>query len=192
MYLLPANRDSWMCFPYVIKRHALGRGIMPSHIEKQTLISFYGSKGKMWQKICSIQFSSKDMNPTVLKHIVYSTLYMLLIKTKCSTSKAFDYTTIVIVICYIIIINIKGSISSVAQFCPTLCNPMNRSTPGLSVHHQLPEFTQTHVHWVTDTIQPSHPLSSPSPPAPNPSQHQSLFQWVNSSNEVAKVLEFQL
>ena len=59
---------------------------------------------------------------------------------------------------------------------PTLCNPMNRSMPGLPVHHQLPEFTQTHVHRVSDAIQPSHPLSFPSPPAPNPSQHQSLFQ----------------
>ena len=66
--------------------------------------------------------------------------------------------------------------SSVAQSCPTLCDPMNCSTPGLPVHHQLPEFTQTHVHRVSDAIQPSHPLSSPSPPAPNPSQHQSLFQ----------------
>ena len=73
-----------------------------------------------------------------------------------------------------------------------LCDPMNCSTPGLPVHHQLPEFTQTHVHRVSDAIQPSHPLSSPSPPAPNPSQHQSLFQWVNSLHEVAKVLEFQL
>ena len=82
--------------------------------------------------------------------------------------------------------------SSVAQSCPTLCNPMNHSTPGLPVYHQLPEFTQTHVHRVSDAIQPSHPLSSPSPPAPDPSQHQSLFQWVNSSHEVAKVLEFQL
>ena len=82
--------------------------------------------------------------------------------------------------------------SSVAQSCPTLCDPMNRSTPGLPVHHQLPEFTQTHVHRVGDAIQPSHPLSSLSPPAPNPSQHQSLSQWVNSSHEVAKVLEFQL
>ena len=81
--------------------------------------------------------------------------------------------------------------SSVAQSCPTLCDPMNRSTPGLSVHHQHPEFTQTHGHWVSDAIQPSHPLSSPSLPAPNPSQHQSLFQWVNSSHQVAKVLEFQ-
>ena len=81
---------------------------------------------------------------------------------------------------------------SVAQSCPTLCDPMNRSTPGFPVHHHLPEFTETHVHRVSDAIQPSHSLSSPSPPAPNPSQHQSLFQWVNSSHEVAKVLEFQL
>ena len=82
--------------------------------------------------------------------------------------------------------------SSVTQSCPTLCDPMNHSTPGLPVHHQLPEFTQTHVHRIGDAIQPSHPLSSPSPPAPNPSHHQGLFQWVNSSHEVAKVLEFQL
>ena len=76
--------------------------------------------------------------------------------------------------------------------CPTLCDPMNRSMPGLPVHHQLPEFTKTHIHRVSDAIQPSHPLSSPSPLAPNPSHHQSLFQWVNSSHEVAKGLEFQL
>ena len=69
---------------------------------------------------------------------------------------------------------------------------MNCSTPALSVHHQLPEFTQTHIHWVSDTIQSSHPLSSPSSPAPNPSQHQRLFQLVKSSQEVAKVLELQL
>ena len=76
--------------------------------------------------------------------------------------------------------------SSVTQSWLTLWDPMNRSTPGLPVHHQLPEFTQTHAHWVSDVIQPSHPLSSPSPPAPNPSEHHSLFQWVNSSH-VAKV-----
>jgi len=86
----------------------------------------------------------------------------------------------------------SDQIRSVAQSCLTLCDPMNHSTPGLPVHHQLPELTQTHVHRVSDAIQPSHPLSSPSPPAPNPSQHQSLFQWVNSSHEVARVLEFQL
>ena len=66
--------------------------------------------------------------------------------------------------------------SSVAQSCPTLCDPMSCSTPALPVHHQFPEFTQTHVHRVGDAIQPSHPLSSPSPPAPNPSQHQGLFK----------------
>ena len=82
--------------------------------------------------------------------------------------------------------------SSVTQSCPTLCSSMNRSMPGLPVHHQLPEFIQTHVHQVSDAIQPSHPLSSPSPPAPNPSQHLSVSQWVSSSHEVAKVLEFQL
>ena len=86
----------------------------------------------------------------------------------------------------------QSVISSVAQSCPTLCNPMNFSTPGLPVHHQLPEFTQTHVHWVDDAIQPSHPLSSPSPPAFSLSQHQGLFKWVSSSYQVAKVLEFQL
>ena len=74
----------------------------------------------------------------------------------------------------------------------TLCDPMNCSMPGLPVHYKLLEFTQTHAHRVGDAIKPSHPLLSPSPPAPNPSQHQGLFQWVNSSHEVAKVLEFQL
>ena len=82
--------------------------------------------------------------------------------------------------------------SSVTQSCLTLCDPMDCSTPGLPVHHQLPEFTQTHVHQVSDVIQQSHPLSSPSPPAFYPSQHQGLFQWVSSSHQVAKLLEFQL
>ena len=81
--------------------------------------------------------------------------------------------------------------SSVAQSCPTLCNPMNCSTSGLPVYHQLPEFTQTHVHRVGDAIQPSHPLSSPSP-AFSLSHHQGLFQWVSSSHQAAKVLELQL
>ena len=88
--------------------------------------------------------------------------------------------------------NYSVHFSSVTQSFLTLCGPMNRSTPGLPVHYQLPEFTQTHVRRVSDAIQPSHPLSSPSPPAPNPSQHQSLVQCVNSSHEVVKVLEFQL
>ena len=80
--------------------------------------------------------------------------------------------------------------SSVAKLCLTLCDLMNGSTPGLPVHHQLPECTQTHVHQVDDAIQPSHLLSSPSPPALNLSQHQGLFQWVSSLHQVAKILEF--
>ena len=93
--------------------------------------------------------------------------------------------------------NIKQScgslqFSSVTQPHPTLCNPMDYSTPGFPVHHQLPELTQTHVHRVGDAIQPSHPLSSPSPPAFDLSQYQGLFQWVSSLHQVAKVLEFQL
>ena len=82
--------------------------------------------------------------------------------------------------------------SSVTQLCPTLCNTMDCSTPGFPVHHQLPELAQTHVNWVGDAIQPSHPLSSPSPPAFNLSHHQGLFKWVSSLHQVAKVLEFQL
>ena len=85
--------------------------------------------------------------------------------------------------------------SSVAQSCPTLCYPMNRSTPGLPVHHQLLEFTQTHVHRVSDAIQASHPLLSPSPPAPNPSQHQSfpmsqLFAWGGQCTGVSALASF--
>ena len=85
--------------------------------------------------------------------------------------------------------------SSVTQSCPTLCNPMDCSTPGLPVHHQLPEFTQTHIHWVSDAIQPSHPLSSPFPPAPNNSQHQSfpmsqLFAWGGQSTGVSALVSF--
>ena len=88
---------------------------------------------------------------------------------------------------------IRLQFSSVAQLCLTLWDPMDCNTPGLPVHHhQLPEFTQTHVHWVSDAIQPSHPLSSPSPPDFNVSQHQGLFQWVSSLYQVAKLLEFQL
>ena len=90
------------------------------------------------------------------------------------------------------VFNISVQFSSFAQLCLTLCDPMNHSTSGLLVQYQLPESTQTHVHWVDDAIQPSHPLSFPSPPDLNLSQHQGLFKWVNSSHEVAKVLEFQL
>ena len=81
--------------------------------------------------------------------------------------------------------------SSVTSLCPTLCDPVDCRMPGLPLHHQLPESTQTHVHWVSDAIQPSHPLLPPSP-ALNLSQHQGFFQWVSSSYQVAKILEFQL
>ena len=90
-----------------------------------------------------------------------------------------------------IIILEKICISSVAQSCPTLCNPMDYSIPGFPIHYQLLEPAQTHVHRVGDAIQPPHPLSSPSPPAFNLSQYQGLFQGVSSSHQVAKVLEFQ-
>ena len=86
----------------------------------------------------------------------------------------------------------KVQVSSVTQLCPTLCDPMDYSTPGFPVHHQLLEFAQTHVHWISDAIQPTHHLLSPSPPAFNLSQHQDLFQWVISSHQVAKELEFHL
>ena len=84
------------------------------------------------------------------------------------------------------------SVSSVSQSYPTVCDPVDCSMLGLPVHHQLLEYTQTHVHWVGDAIQPSHPLLSLSPPTFNLSQHQGIFQWVSYSHQVAKVLEFQL
>ena len=107
-----------------------------------------------------------------------------------SDSSSIQYSTILKVFWKYGISSVQ--FSSVAQPCPTFCNPMNCSTPGLPVHHQLPEFTQTHVHWVGDAIQPSHPLLSPSPPTFNLSQHQCVFKWVSSLHQVAKVLEFQL
>ena len=116
---------------------------------------------------------------------------------KWSKSERDKYYTIPLIIwaatcynssCYVLSVQF----SWVAQSCPTLCDPMNRSTPGLSVYHQLSEFTQTHVHWVSDAIQPSHPLLCLSPPAFNLSQHQGLFKRVSSSHQVAKILEFQL
>ena len=90
------------------------------------------------------------------------------------------------------IFQLSFQFSSVTQSCPTLCDPMDCSTLSFLVHHQLLELDQTHVHQVGDAIQPSHPLSSPSPPAFNLSQHKGLFQWVGSLHQVAKVLEFQL
>ena len=148
-----------------------------------------------WNKMCALWTYSKfNHRPLFLHYLsqVYSVIFHY-------PRKIIFKNTKIISTCAIRIFwnkqkNYISSVqfSSVAQSCPSLCDPMNHSTPGLPVHHQLPEFTQTHVHRVNDAIQRSHPLSSPSPPAPNPSQHQSLFQWVNSSHEVAKILEFQL
>ena len=87
---------------------------------------------------------------------------------------------------------ISVQFSAVTQWCLTLCDPMDCSTPGLPIHHQLSQVIQTHVHWISDAIQPPHPLSSPSPLAFNFSQHQGLFKWVSYLHQVAKVLEFQL
>ena len=130
---------------------------------------------KVWQSCQETQWQVKNICMTV--HLIYKELQAW-IPLQLLVNTFFPSTC--------------QSVSSVAQSCPTLCNPMTRSMPGLPVHHQFLESTQTHVHWVGDAIQPSHPLSPPSPPAFNPSQHQGLFQWVNSSHEVAKVLEFQL
>ena len=131
-------------------------------------------------------------------------IFKVAVKFSCSTSKVVEFLLFYLINIFqsieLSLFNfnhsnlcmcsgISDQIRSVAQSCPTLCDPMIHSTPGLPVHHQLPEFTQTHDHRVSGAIQPSHPLSSPSPPAPNPSQHQSLFQWVNSLHQVAKVLE---
>ena len=148
--------------------------LLNSHFSQKSF-SCECKKGNSFHKFCI------DLIPLLLAYDYWGLSIMILLKNKVS----FD-------------IKQQNSVkqfsqfSSVAQSCPTLCDPMNRSTPGLPVHHQLPEFTQTHVHRVSEAIQPSHPLSSPSPPALNPSKHQGLFQWVNSSHEVAKVLEFQL
>ena len=91
-----------------------------------------------------------------------------------------------------LLFNLYSTFSSVTQLCPIPCDPMDCSMPGFPVHHQLKELTQTHVHLVSDAIQPSHPLSSPSPPALNLSKHQGLFKWVSSSHRMPKELELQL
>ena len=130
----------------------------------------------------------KNTMQAFFRHI--SIVYILLFFSLFSVQHCFR-----LISCYFenfILIILFVQFSSVTQSCPTLCDPMNRSTPGLPIHHKLPEFTQTHVHWVSDAIQPCHPLSSPSPPALNLSQHQGLFKWVSSWHQMAKVLEFQL
>ena len=113
---------------------------------------------------------------------------MVMSRTLVMSSRALHLVLTMVAFLSIWIMSGKVSLQS----CPTLCDPMDYSMPGLPVHHQLPEFTQTHVHSVRDAIQPSHPLSSPSPPTFNLSQHQGLFKWISSSHQVGKVLELQL
>ena len=131
-------------------------------------------KKKVWEAL-----GSTYANRKLEKKNLYSIVIYFFVFQNCQALTSLDLESVV-------------QFSSVAQLCPTLCDSMNRSTPGLPVHHQLQKFTQTHVHWVGDAIQPSHPLSSPSPPTFNLSQHQGLFKWVSSSHQVAKILELQL
>ena len=140
------------------------------------------------------ELSNKELYPQSADTTTHQVLEVSKTQTKAFVSMVFSLQINYEVgkNCNIHLLLNSVQFSSVAQSWPTLCKPMECSTPGFPVCYQLPELAQTHIHRVSDAIQPSHPLSSPSPLAPNPSQHQSLFQWVNSSHEVAKVLEFQL
>ena len=158
-----------------------------------------GSQHKYQIHINSNSFFEKEVPPSKFLLIFWSGNYYIYISHCMVLSLVvlcrYSFFSLQVKVCSNPALNKSISsvqFSSVAQSCPTLCNPMNHSTPGLPVHHYFPEFTQPHVHRVRDAIQPSHPGLSPSPPAPNLSQYQSLFQWVNFSHEVAKVLEFQL
>ena len=134
-------------------------------------------------KRCSTSLINRKMQIKIKmrQHLIYARMVIIKKTTnsKCYQGYGEEGT---LVQCY----------CSVSKSCPTICNPMNCSTPGFPVPHNLPEFAQTHVYWVGDAIQPSHPLSSPSPPAFNLPQHQDLFKWVGSSLQVAKVLMLQL
>ena len=135
--------------------------------------------GNQENQLNSKSFSYYKTDDRILCHFTFNdveTLVLSLLYVFINIKKKKDYPKSTFVLAADISTNGSAQFSSVAQSCPTLCHPMNHSMPGLPVHHQLPEFTETHVHRVSDAIQPSHPLSSPSPPAPNPSQHQSLFQ----------------
>ena len=125
----------------------------------------------------NLNINSND-NYNRLKHMKYA--------------KIHEFLIIILKISLVTFRRCSVQFRSVTQLCPTLCDPMDYNIPGLPIHHQLLEFTQTRVHWVGDAIQPSYPLLSPSSSDLNPSQHQGLFQWVSSSHQVAKLLEFQL
>ena len=133
------------------------------------------------EKILILTFLLLGINSTEISAYITKTFIRTLIIAWSITNKNYKQPT-----------SLSIQFSAVTQSCLTLRNLMDYSMPGLPVHHQLLEFTQTHVHWVSDAIQPSHPLSSPSPPAPNPSQIQGLFKWVSCLHQVAKILELQL
>ena len=143
-------------------------GTIPSHGRL-----FHTLKKHRWVRMAYFEVVYFDSNPIIGKEKSNSPLFLCLLMFQIHIFLEFFFfffglKTLVSIY--------SVQFSSVAQLCPTLCDPMNRSTPGLPVHHKLPEFTQTHVHGVGDAIQPSRPPLSPSPPAPNPSQHQGLFQ----------------
>ena len=133
------------------------------------------------EKILILTFLLLGINSTEISAYITKTFLRTLIIAWSITNKNYKQP-----------ISLSIQFSAVTQSCLTLRNLMDYSMPGLPVHHQLLEFTQTHVHWVSDAIQPSHPLSSPSPPAFNLSQHQGLFKWVSCLHQVAKILELQL
>ena len=147
-----------------------------------TLLKFLSGSGPFWVMFtdswgASSLFSNvKHIYGETLEHLCPFLKLLLIAEPMLSNFQAKNKTIFLKFLLYQIRKLSHIQFSSVTQLCPTLCDPMNHSTPGLPVHHQLPELTQIHVHLVSDAIQPSHPLSSPFPPALNPSQHQSLFQ----------------
>ena len=139
-------------------------------------------------------YHSSTMESSLLQKLLYLLMFIAWMTDRdCCSSVDWTSQRLKCGILHLLIFSAgKSQFSSVSQSCSTLCNPMDWTIPGFPVHHQLPKLAQTHVHQVSDAIQPSHPLSSPSPPDFNPSQHHHLFQKVSSSHQVAKVLEFQL
>ena len=137
-----------------------------------------------------------NSNPPPLFSLAFSCLITMSRTSKLCWMKIARMDILVFFLIFTVLYDVNCGFviqfSSVAQSCPTLCDPTYCSTPSFPVHHQLPEVAQTHVHWVSDAIQPSPPLASPSPPTFSLSQHQGLFQWVSSLLHVAKILEFQL
>ena len=147
----------------------------------QSCLTFFDTH-RLWPARLLCPWKSPGKNTGVGCHFLLQGIF----STKGSNSGLMHYRRMLYCLSYYTIFQFSS------QSCPILCNLMDCSTPGLPVHHQLLEFTQTHVHWVGDAIQPSHPLSSLSPPAFNLSQHQGLFKWVSSLHQVAKILELQL